>query len=83
MSPQQRAFDEWSAEFRRMCPADHGRALEYASDPDLCVDIIRTDETGEVQWVIVPEVDPEFWLDSFASKTAALTFCRKIGWRLL
>lgn len=57
----------------------YNRAIEIASDPDLQVDIYKTDETGE--WVWAVSADDCFWLDSFKTKKEAIALCKTMGWK--
>ena len=73
----------WAKRFKKEDSMSYERAIELVSVPDLVVDIYQTDETGEKVWAIVPEDDPEFWLDAFKRKQNAVSLCKKMNWRIM
>ena len=49
---------------------------------DLVVDIYKTDEYKNL-WVVVPEIEPDFWLDCFKKRSDAVALCKKMNWRII
>lgn len=72
---------KWKQEFKRECPQDFEAAVAYAGDPAIEMEIYKSDETGEKLWAISP-ANTDMWMCAFPTKKAAVSFCKKIGWRL-
>lgn len=74
---------KWARSFYETCSFDSfKKALEYANTPNLEVYIERATERGPVEWVILPESDPNFWLEVCKTKKAAVAFCKAMGWKI-
>lgn len=75
---------KWMREFRKDSPISYGLAAELSSNPDLRVEIIHTNDTGEWQWAIdAASYEPGFWMDTRPTKKAAIQLCRDMGWKRL
>lgn len=66
---------EWAKKFLIECPTAYNQALERAGEP---VEIFRTNETGEWQWVVSTE--DGFWMDGFKTKRQAKQLVADMGW---
>jgi len=73
----------WAKEFRRDAPVSYATALRYAQEERLEVFVEKTDESGELQWVIRVLHDPAFWMDAKPTKKAAIEICRQMGWKIV
>jgi hypothetical protein len=73
----------WAQEFARDClRSSYETALKYARDPGLRVEVLHTNERGNWEWAIVAvSHDTDFWMDAKATKKAATTLCRAMGWK--
>jgi hypothetical protein len=75
---------KWMREFREDSPVSYGEAMRLAANPDLRVEIVHTNETGEWRWAIdAVSHAPGFWMDSRPTKKAAIQLCRDMGWKRL
>ncbi len=75
----------WAREFKADSPVSYPEALTYARCEDLRVYVRKTDEAGEVLWVIVV-VDEggsgDFWMDAKPTKKDAIALCRRMRWKV-
>lgn len=72
----------WAKNFYKDCPSQYKDAIEYASKPNLEVDIIHTNELGSWQYAIVVEGN-DFWMDAFYTKEEALNLVGEMGWKIV
>ena len=78
----QKTKEEWEKTLKECCASNYHKATKLSNDPDLCVEIIKTDETGEKLWAIdAGHLSPGFWLDAKKTKKEAIQFCRDMGWK--
>jgi hypothetical protein len=76
---------KWAKEFKKDCPTAYNEAIKLAQDPNLEVDVYKSDEAGafmgDFQWVIATEKN--FWMDAKKTKKEALALCKEMGWKLI
>lgn len=75
----------WAIEFKAGClTSSYEKAIKYALDPNLRVEIIHTNDRGSWEWAIVAAShDTDFWMDTKPTKKAALVLCRLMKWKQL
>ena len=80
----------WAKRFKEDCGgSSYERAIELAMDKDLEFDIYKNDETGVVQYSIIPvgeylsRQDSNFWMDSFKKRKDAISLIEEMGWKLV
>ena len=73
----------WAKEFKADSPVSYPIALKYAQRPRLEVFIERSDESGEMLWVVRVLEDPSFWMEAKPTKAQATTVCRAMGWKIV
>ena len=76
---------KWAKKFKELCPSQYDKAIQYATDPSLKIDIYRTNESGEWVWAmeaIVNEKSTNFWFGGFETKKDALMLCKIMNWRV-
>lgn len=81
MTKQQIEKTSWAKEFKRECLKYYSDALQFALRTPLFVDIYKTDETGELLWVIQVK-ETTFWMDGFKTKKEAVALCKEMGWKV-
>lgn len=73
---------EWACRFKAAAPYQYEEALEIAQRLKAVVIERRDDHgaKGDFLWAIVPDVDPDFWLDAAPTRTEAESICASTGW---
>ena len=59
------------------------RAIELASEKEVLVDVILTNENGVLEWAIVSVSERGFWFDVKSTQRSALSLCKKMGWKVV
>lgn len=72
----------WAARFKACAPFQFKEALEVAERLNWVVIEHRDDHSakGDCLWAILPDVNPEFWLDATPTKDEAIAICEAMGW---
>lgn len=75
---------KWAKKFKSLNPSSYERALRFASQNPLNVNIYHNDEAGALQYSIAVMIDGEdtFWMDSKKSYKKAKKLCDKMGWEV-
>lgn len=72
----------WARRFKATCPSQYLEAVELAQNVG-AVSIEQRDDhskKGDFTWAIIPDADPEFWLDGLSTKEQALALCERMQW---
>ena len=72
----------WAARFKAGAPYQLKEALDIAERLNWVVIEHRDDHSakGDLLWAILPDVNPEFWLDATPTKDEAIAICESMGW---
>ena len=72
----------WAARFKAGAPYQLKEALDIAERLNWVVIEHRDDHSakGDCLWAILPDVNPEFWLDATPTKDEAIAICEAMGW---
>lgn len=73
---------DWAKDFRFNCSDQYARAIEISQTLN-CVSVTQKDDhsfKGDYLWVVIPDIDPEFWLAAKETKEEAEALCREMGW---
>ena len=75
----------WAKDFRFNCREQYARAIEISQTLNF-VSITQKDDhsfKGDFLWVVIPDVDTDFWLAAEATKEDAEALCCEMGWSVL
>ena len=79
MTRQELEQTEWAKEFLAEAP-DYERAIQYALQEPLLVELIHTDENNDAwEWAIVVK-GTDFWMDAKPTKEEAIELIKQMGW---
>lgn len=81
MTKEQIENTKWAKEFKKDDPISYPRAMRYALETPLFVDIYKNRETGILLYSIVVR-DSDFWMESFYTRKEAIKLCSKMGWSI-
>ena len=72
----------WARRFKAGCPDQYEEAIDLAQNVGAVIVEQRDDHSakGDFTWAIIPETNPEFWLDGLATKEKALALCARMQW---
>ena len=73
------ARTHWAMKFKKKSPGACPKAISYASRAGLKVRLVWLAKNADLVCVIVPDLNPGFWLDSVATRRQANSLCRKMG----
>ena len=75
---------EWARRFKAGAPYQYDEALAIAARLSWVVLEHRDDHSAkdDCLWVILPDVNPEFWLDATPTKDEAVALCKTMGWAI-
>lgn len=75
---------EWARRFKAGAPFQYEEALAVAASLTWVVLDHRDDHSakGDLVWAILPDVNPEFWLDATTTKEEAIAVCKEMGWTI-
>lgn len=74
----------WAKKFKRECPSAYDDAMDYASQPEVKVFIIKNNELDEKVLMYSIEIPmTHFWMDSFPTREEAVKLCEKMGWEII
>lgn len=82
LTAQQIRRSAWARRFRVACPAQYQEALALAQNVG-AVSIEQRDDhsaKGDFTWAVIPDANPEFWLDGLPTKEKALSLCGRMHW---
>lgn len=74
---------EWARKFKEDDSLCYDRAIELASREIVEVEIYSNDELGYFVWSVSSVEDREFWFDTFRTKREAVSFCKRMGWKVV
>lgn len=74
---------DWARRFKADAPVSYKQAIDLAMQPGLRVFLRHTDENGEPMWAICAEEVPDFWMDAFEKRPAAVALCKAMGWKVV
>lgn len=75
---------EWARRFKAGAPFQYEEALGIAARLNW-VELDQRDDhsaKGDYLWAILPDVNPEFWLDATQTKEEAIAVCEAMGWTI-
>ncbi|EKD98129.1 MAG: hypothetical protein ACD_23C00570G0004 [uncultured bacterium] len=75
---------DWAKRFQAACPTSYIEAIDLA-ERVLWVCVEQRDDhssRGDYLWAVIPEIEPEFWLDALPTKRKAMAVCREMGWQI-
>lgn len=72
----------WARRFKREAPYHYAEALSIAERLHWVVLERRDDHSakGDYLWAILPDIEPEFWLDATPTRAEAQAICAALGW---
>ncbi len=75
---------EWARRLKAGAPFQYAEAMAIAARLSWVALDHRDDHSakGDLLWAILPDVDPEFWLDATPTKEEALGLCKSMGWNI-
>lgn len=74
----------WAKNFKLEAPVSYAEAIKYALQEELEVYINKNHDLGfPVYAIIVAEDSKGFWMDATASKKAAISLCKEMGWKIV
>ena len=82
LSIQQLKRSAWARRFKAACPSQYDEALVLAQNTGM-VRIEQRDDhcaKGDFTWAVIPEANPEFWLDGLPTRSKAVALCARMDW---
>lgn len=75
---------EWAKRFHSESPFQLQEAISIAKTLKSVVIEQRDDHSakGDYLWAIIPDCNPDFWLDATKTKKQAMAICREMGWKV-
>lgn len=72
----------WARRFRAACRYQYKEAIALAQNVGQVVIEQRDDHSakGDFTWAIIPDANPDFWLDGLDTKQKALALCGRMQW---
>lgn len=82
LTTQQIKRSAWARRFQAACPSQYDEAIMLAQNVGTVTIEQRDDHSakGDYTWAIIPETNPEFWLDGMASREKAIALCTRMQW---
>lgn len=75
---------KWAKNFKCECPQQYEDAILHASTLKY-VKIEKLDDhsfVGDFVWAIMPDTNPEFWLDGLTTYDEAFQLCNEMNWTI-
>ena len=75
---------DWARRFKAGAPYQYEEALGIAARLNWVVLEHRDDHSakGDYLWAILPDCNPEFWLDALSTKEEAIAVCKAMSWKI-
>ncbi len=74
----------WARKIKRECAYAYDDAMAYASQPEVRVNIIHSNELDGEHFEYAIEVEyTQFWLDAFQTREEAVKLCSKMNWSII